>query len=183
MKYLVASDIHGSTTGARLVLDAYERSGSDAILLLGDILYHGPRNPVPQDYAPKEVIAMLNPESDRILAIKGNCDGEVDQMVLDFPVLGTYSSFMIGKRRIFISHGHTYSPSNLPKLKRGDIFLSGHTHIPTAEVNEDGIYLLNPGSTGIPKGGSDRDYGILTEEGFTVLDHAHQEVMHIAFNH
>ena len=78
MKYLVASDIHGSTTGTRLVLDAYERSGADAILLLGDILYHGPRNPVPQDYAPKEVIAMLNPESDRILAIKGNCDGEVD---------------------------------------------------------------------------------------------------------
>ena len=102
MKYLVASDIHGSTTGARLVLDAYERSGADAILLLGDILYHGPRNPVPQDYAPKEVIAMLNPKSDRILAIKGNCDGEVDQMVLDFPVLGTYNSFMIGKRRSYL---------------------------------------------------------------------------------
>ena len=183
MIYLVASDIHGSTTGAGLVLDAYARSHADAILLLGDILYHGPRNAIPEDYAPKEVIAMLNPLSERILAIKGNCDGEVDQMVLSFPLLATYNSFMLGSHRLFISHGHTYSPSNLPPLRSGDIFLSSHTHIPTAGQTETGIYLLNPGSSGIPKGGSDRCYGILTESGFSVLNHQHQEVMQIDFTH
>ncbi len=180
MKYFVISDIHGSVSAVDFVPQAFESSGADAILCLGDVLYHGPRNDLPSDYAPKQVIEILNPLSDRIIAVKGNCDTEVDQMVLNFPLLATYTSFMLGSHRLFCTHGHTYSPDNLPALRENDVFLSGHTHIPTAE-KKNGICLLNPGSAALPKQGHPRTYGILTDNDFTVYTLDHKPYMHIDF--
>lgn len=164
MNYLVISDIHGDAKAMR-ILTAVE---ADAILCLGDILYHGPRNILPDSYNPKAVIAALNLLSDKITAVRGNCDAEVDQMVLHFPITADYNSLFIEKRRIFMSHGHIYGPKNLPTLASGSVFLSGHTHIPTAE-QENGIWLFNPGSLSLPKGGHPKTYGILNRDGFTVF--------------
>lgn len=181
MKYLVVSDIHGSKSGASCIPDLYAFHECDAILCCGDVLYHGPRNNLPKDYAPKEVIAILNPIADHIVAVRGNCDAEVDQMVLDFAVTADYDILFAGKRKIFMSHGHVYGPDNLPKLLPGEVFLSGHTHIPTAEGKE-GIYLLNPGSTSLPKGGHPKTYAVLDEHSFTVYTMDHKSYMHIDLN-
>jgi putative phosphoesterase len=180
MKYLVVSDIHGSRSGAQCVPDCLARHGCDTVLLCGDVLYHGPRNDLPEDYAPKEVIAILNPLQEHIIAVRGNCDAEVDQMVLDFALTADYDILPLGSRRVFMSHGHVYGPDRLPKLKPSDIFLSGHTHIPTA-LEKDGIYLLNPGSVSLPKGGHPKTYGLLEEDGFTVFTMDHSEYMRIRF--
>ena len=139
-KLLVVSDIHGAMAGAELVLDALRTHNPDLILCLGDILYHGPRNDLPATYAPKQVIPIMNGLKDRIIAVRGNCEAEVDQMVLEFPVMGDYNILPFLDRKIFMSHGHVYGPAKLPVLNEGDIFLSGHTHIPTAH-KKDGIYL------------------------------------------
>ena len=167
MKYLVVSDIHGSRSGAAAVPELFEELHADAILCLGDVLYHGPRNNLPEDYAPKDVISILNPLSPHIFAVRGNCDAEVDQMVLDFPLTADYNEFLLKSRKVFMTHGHVYGPDHLPRLAPGDVFLSGHTHIPTAEIAED-IFLLNPGSISLPKGGHPRTYAVLEEEGFTI---------------
>lgn len=165
MKLMIASDIHGSAFYCKKMLDAYEKEGADRLLLLGDILYHGPRNDLPKDYDPKEVIAMLNPRKDTLLCVRGNCDTEVDQMVLDFPILADYCLLELDGHTIFATHGHHYNPQSLPPLKQGDILLTGHTHIP---ANEDiGAYLyMNPGSVAIPKDGSARGY-MLYDNGFS----------------
>ncbi len=157
MKWIIASDIHGSAEYCKQLLDAYSREGGDRLLLLGDILYHGPRNDLPNEYAPKTVIEMLNAMKNDILCVRGNCDTEVDQMVLDFPILAEYALLPIGNNTIFITHGHKFNTKTPPMLKDGDILLHGHTHIPVCEDNGSFIYM-NPGSTSIPKNGSERSY-------------------------
>lgn len=169
MKLLIASDIHGSAYYCRMLTDAFHRENADRLLLLGDILYHGPRNDLPRDYAPKEVIAMLNPLADRIICVRGNCDGEVDDMVLDFPVLAEYaiiSDDSLGSNIIFATHGHHFNADSLPKLKNGDILLHGHTHIPKFE-SVRGVYVINPGSVSIPKADSAHSYMIFENGEFT----------------
>lgn len=157
MKWLIASDIHGSAHYCRKLIECYRAEGADRLLLLGDILYHGPRNDLPQEYAPKAVIAMLNEIKDEILCVRGNCEAEVDQMVLEFPVLADYAIIDTGKKLIYATHGHVYNESNLPPLKNGDILLNGHTHIPKCTEHNSYIYM-NPGSVSIPKENSHHGY-------------------------
>lgn len=157
MKWMIASDIHGSAVYCEQLLQRFEQERADRLLLLGDLLYHGPRNELPDGYAPKRVIALLNERKERLLCIRGNCDAEVDQMVLQFPILADYAVLPLGSRLVYASHGHRFHPQQLPPLVEGDIFLYGHTHIPDCEwVN--GILCLNPGSVSIPKAGSERSY-------------------------
>ena len=166
MKLLIASDIHGSALYCRQLLDALRREGADRLLLLGDILYHGPRNDLPEGYAPKEVIALLNPLRAQILAVRGNCDTEVDQMVLDFPVLADYALIEVNGLRLFATHGHVYNEDKLPPLMPGDVLLNGHTHVP--KFVRRGTYVhLNPGSVSIPKNDSPRGYVLLEGRTFS----------------
>lgn len=169
MKYLIASDIHGSAYYCEKVLKAYEEEKADRILLLGDILYHGPRNDLPKDYNPKACIAMLNERKSDLLCIRGNCDAEVDQMVLDFPILADYCVVESGDKLIYATHGHVYNEGNMPPLKKGDILLHGHTHVPKC-VDKDGIIIMNPGSTSIPKENSHHGYMIIENGVFTWKD-------------
>ena len=169
MKYMIASDIHGSAYYCGLLLDEYRKSGASRLILLGDILYHGPRNDLPRDYDPKTVISMLNGIKDQIYSVRGNCDTEVDQMVLEFPVLADYGLLVVNGLTIYLTHGHIYHKDHLPPVQKGDILLHGHTHILTAEREGD-ITILNPGSVSIPKGGNPPTYGILEEQVFRILD-------------
>ena len=157
MKLMFASDIHGSASAMEAVLRQYRTEGASRLVLLGDLLYHGPRNDLPLCYAPKEVIAMLSEKGSETLSVRGNCDCEVDQMVLPFPVLADYTVLDTGSRLIFATHGHLFSPSRPLPMKKGDILLSGHTHVPRCEET-DGLVFLNPGSVSIPKEGSVRSY-------------------------
>ena len=157
MKLFIASDIHGSAYYCKLMLEYFEKEKADRMLILGDVLYHGPRNDLPRDYNPKEVISMLNAVKDRLFCVRGNCDTEVDQMVLEFPVLADYSVIDLGERLMYATHGHKYNKTNPPALKSGDILISGHTHVPLCE-EEGGILFLNPGSVSIPKEGSKHQY-------------------------
>ena len=163
MKFMIASDIHGSAFYCKEMIAAFEREQADRLLILGDILYHGPRNDLPKDYAPKEVIALLNGMKDKLFCVRGNCDTEVDQMVLEFPVMADYSLIPLGERMIFVTHGHVFHKGSMPPLKAGDILLHGHTHIPAWEECEGGVLYLNPGSVSIPKEGS--AHGYMTLEG------------------
>lgn len=163
MKLMIASDLHGSAFYCRQLLAAMEREQPDKLLLLGDILYHGPRNDLPEGYAPKEVIAMLNPLRERLLCVRGNCDTEVDQMVLDFPILADYAVLTAGERLIYATHGHVYNTAHLPPLQPGDILLHGHTHVPAWQAFGEGNLYLNPGSVSIPKENSPHSY--MTLEG------------------
>lgn len=167
MKLMFASDIHGSAYYCRKMLEAYQAEEAGRLILLGDILYHGPRNDLPKEYAPKEVIAMLNPMKNEICAVRGNCEAEVDQMVLDFPVMADYALILYGERHIYATHGHIYNENNLPPLKNGDILIHGHTHVLKAEKRED-YTLLNPGSVSIPKEGNPPSYAILEDGLFTI---------------
>lgn len=167
MKLMFASDIHGSAYYCRKMVEAYQKEQADRLILLGDILYHGPRNDLPRDYAPKEVIAMLNPMRNEICAVRGNCEAEVDQMVLDFPVLADYCILMDGERTMYATHGHIYNENQLPPLKEGDILIHGHTHVLCAEKREHYI-LLNPGSVSIPKEGNPPTYAVLQNGIFTI---------------
>ena len=165
MKYLIASDLHGSAYYCEKLMEAYEREGADRLLLLGDLLYHGPRNDLPRDYAPKRVIDLLNARKNEILAVRGNCEAEVDQMVLAFPVLADYCLLNVGKRLIFATHGHVFNAGNLPPLQPGDVLLHGHTHVPTCE-DKNGILVLNPGSVSIPKQNTPHGYMTLEDGRF-----------------
>ena len=158
MKLMIASDIHGAADCCRALLDALDREGADRLLLLGDILYHGPRNDLPEDYAPKQVIGLLNARRDRLLCVRGNCDTEVDQMVLDFPILADYAWLAAGPRPIFATHGHHHNTRTPPPLGPGEILLHGHTHIPAWEPFGRDNWYLNPGSVSIPKENSPRGY-------------------------
>lgn len=161
MKLMIASDIHGSARYCREMLKAFEREQADRLLLLGDILYHGPRNDLPEEYAPKEVIAMLNARKNQIYCVRGNCDTEVDQMVLEFPIMADYGILPAGERLIYVTHGHRYNISSLPPLQPDDILLHGHTHIPAWERFGDNNLYFNPGSVSIPKKESPHGYMIL----------------------
>ena len=173
MKLMFASDIHGSAFYCRRMLELYKNSGAKRLVLLGDILYHGPRNDLPREYAPKEVIAMLNPLKDELLAVRGNCDTEVDQMVLEFPILADYGLLLVGGTRLYATHGHVYNENHLPPLTDGDALIHGHTHLLEAKeiTAEDGrrIKILNPGSVSIPKGGNPATYALLEDGVFTIL--------------
>ena len=162
MKLMIASDIHGSSLYCSQMLEAYKREGAERLLLLGDILYHGPRNDLPDGYAPKEVLAMLNEMREELLCVRGNCDTEVDQMVLQFPILADYAVFFLNGRTVYATHGHNYNPQTPPPLKKGDILLNGHTHVPKWGAFGENFYL-NPGSVSIPKEQSPRGYLIWDE--------------------
>ena len=153
MKFVIASDIHGSAFWCGKLMEVIENEQPDRILLLGDLLYHGPRNDLPTDYAPKQVIPMLAQHKDKIIAVRGNCEAEVDQMVLPFPCMSTYSQLLVDGKTLFLTHGHHYNPDALPQLEAGDVFLYGHTHVKLDEVRQ-GVRCLNPGSVSIPKDGS-----------------------------
>lgn len=167
MKYMFGSDIHGSAWYCSRMLERYKESGADRLILLGDILYHGPRNDLPKEYAPKEVIAMLNPLRDQIYAVRGNCDTEVDQMVLEFPILADYAVLVLDGKTFYATHGHVYNQDNLPPVKAGDILVHGHTHLLKAERCGE-ITVLNPGSVSIPKGGNPNSYAMLQDGVFTI---------------
>lgn len=166
MKLMIASDIHGSAYYCKQLLAAFKEEQADRLLLLGDILYHGPRNDLPRDYAPKEVLAMLNEMKDHIFCVRGNCDTEVDQMVLSFPILADYCIVATGNRLIYATHGHNHHLQALPPLQPGDILLHGHTHIPAWESFGSNNLYLNPGSVSIPKSGSDHSYMTLEDHLF-----------------
>lgn len=166
MKWMIASDLHGSAYYCRKMLEAFEREGADRLFLLGDLLYHGPRNDLPREYAPKEVISLLNGKKEKLLCVRGNCDAEVDQMVLEFPVLADYAVLPVGQRLIYATHGHIYHVKNLPPLAPGDVLLHGHTHVPAWTEFGQGNLYLNPGSVSIPKENSPHSY--MTLEGNTM---------------
>ena len=167
MKLMFASDIHGSALYCERMLEAFRREGAERLCLLGDILYHGPRNDLPEGHDPKRVIALLNPEKSHILCVRGNCDTEVDQMVLEFPVLADYAVIFVDGRTFFLTHGHHHSPENLPPLNSGDVLINGHTHIYKAE-QVNGIHCLNDGSVSLPKMGNPRSYMTYEDGVFTV---------------
>ena len=162
MKLLIASDIHGSLKYCNKLVEQYKKEDCDKLILLGDILYHGPRNDLPEEYNPKGVIALLNSMSDEVLTVRGNCEAEVDDMVLDFNVLAEYAILYIENRLVFLTHGHKFNPQNMPKLKKSDILFNGHTHVSKIEETGDVLYV-NPGSVSIPKENTPRGYMILTE--------------------
>ena len=169
MKWMIASDIHGSAACCEKLLAAFGREQADRLLLLGDLLYHGPRNDLPQGYAPKEVIAQLSGVRDKVFCVRGNCEAEVDQMVLPFPVLADYCLLEQKGRVIFATHGHHYNLENPPLLQPGDVLLHGHTHIP-AKDNSLGFWYLNPGSVSIPKENSPHSYMTLEDGQFLWKD-------------
>lgn len=163
MKFMIASDLHGSALYCRQMLDAFQREQADRLLLLGDLLYHGPRNDLPAEYVPKEVIRMLSEFGSRIFCVRGNCDTEVDQMVLPFPILAEYCILPVGQRLIYATHGHHFHKASPPPLQPGDILLHGHTHIPAWETFGGHQLYLNPGSVSIPKNDSPHSYLLLRE--------------------
>lgn len=169
MKYMFASDIHGSAYYCERMLEVYEQSGAGRLILLGDLLYHGPRNELPKEYDPKKVTAMLNAHKDRIYAVRGNCDAEVDQMVLEFPIMADYALLELNGKTFYATHGHLYHQDCLPPMKSGDILIHGHIHLPVAQ-EMGGQYLLNPGSTSLPKEGNPNSYGMLDGDVFTIYD-------------
>lgn len=164
MKYFIASDIHGSSFYCDKMIEAFKREKADKLILLGDILYHGPRNDLPEGYAPKQVIPMLNEIKNKILCVRGNCDSEVDQMVLEFPITADYGILSVNGRSIYFTHGHNHNLDKLPPLSSGDILLHGHTHIPAWQSFGDDNLYLNPGSVSLPKENTQHGY-MTVEEG------------------
>ena len=181
MKYMFASDVHGSAFFCRKMLEAYREEKAERLVLLGDLLYHGPRNDLPKEYAPKEVIAMLNEMKNDIYAVRGNCEAEVDQMVLSFPVMADYCILAIDGLTFYATHGHVYNEKNLPPFKEGDILIHGHTHVLKAE-KRDGYILLNPGSVSIPKEGNPPTYAIYEDGIFSIRDFEGNTVKSLKFS-
>lgn len=159
MKILIASDIHGSAKYCEMLLEAYNKVQPDKLLLLGDLLYHGPRNALPYDYDTKRTMEILNSLKNEIIAVRGNCDAEVDQMVLDFPIMNDYEQIEADGIKMFATHGHHYSPVTPPPFVEMDVLLNGHTHIPVIKKS-DGFVYVNPGSVSIPKADSDHSFAI-----------------------
>ncbi len=153
MKLVIASDIHGSASATQTLVEHIEFMQPDRILLLGDLLYHGPRNPLPEGHGPKKVVELLNNYADRIVSVRGNCEAEVDQMMLEFPCMGDYTQIIDGNHTLFATHGHLFTPEDHPPLPANSAFLSGHTHVKVLEKRGDIVYV-NPGSTSLPKDGS-----------------------------
>ena len=169
MKWMIASDIHGSAKWCARLLEAWRAEAPGRLILLGDLLYHGPRNDLPEDYAPKRVIAMLNGVAPRPLCVRGNCEAEVDQMVLDFPVMADYAALLVDGHVLYAAHGHVHGEDDPPPLAPGDVLLCGHTHIPGCRRHEGFIYV-NPGSVSIPKNGTPHSYCLLEDGWMTWMD-------------
>ena len=169
MKLFFLSDIHGSVYYTKKALEAFEKEKADYLVILGDELYHGPRNPLPKGYDPKEVAELLNEYKNKIIAVRGNCDSEVDQMMLEYPLMSDYNIIFYNKKRIFVTHGHIYNKVNMPNITDGDVLIYGHTHIPLAE-KKDGIYILNPGSISLPKQDNPNSYAVLEDDLFEIKD-------------
>ena len=168
MKLLVASDIHGDLDSAKWIIKAFKNESCDKILLLGDILYHGPRNDLPNSYSPKAVISILNEYKEKIIAVRGNCDTEVDQMVLEFPILSDYTCIFDSGLTIYATHGHKYTKDAPLPMCNHDIMLGGHTHIPEIkEFNKNNLYI-NPGSIALPKENNPRTYMVYENRNFTI---------------
>lgn len=169
MKLMFASDIHGSAYYAQKVAQLYRQENAEKLILLGDLLYHGPRNDLPKDYAPKQVIALLNGLKNEILAVRGNCEAEVDQMVLEFPVMADYAALWLEGRMVFLTHGHLFNEEHMPCLQKGDVLIHGHTHVRVAADRGD-YFFLNPGSVSIPKGDGIHSYMVYEDGVFTTKD-------------
>ncbi|EMM7215510.1 phosphodiesterase [Enterobacter bugandensis] len=176
MKLMFASDIHGSLPATERVLSLFSQSGAQWLVILGDVLNHGPRNALPEGYAPAQVAEKLNPFASRIIAVHGNCDSEVDQMLLHFPLTAPWQQVLLENSRLFLTHGHLFGPDNLPALTAGDVLVYGHTHIPVAEKRGE-IYHFNPGSVSIPKGGYPASYGLLDGNTLSVIALNDQQVI------
>ena len=166
---MIASDIHGSGEYVEQMLERYRSENAQKLLLLGDLLYHGPRNDLPFGYAPKRVAELLNSVQGELLCVRGNCDAEVDQMMLQFPILADYAVLWLEERMVFVTHGHHYSADDPPPLQRGSILLHGHTHLMAMEQRE-GFWYLNPGSVSLPKGGNPHSYMIYENGVFQLKD-------------
>lgn len=168
MKIVFASDIHGSLPATEAILTRFSDSGARWLVLVGDLLYHGPRNALPDGYDPAAVAQRLNTVAGSIIAVRGNCDSEVDQMLLNFPITAPWQQVLMDNQRLFLTHGHLFGPDNLPPLGAGDVLVYGHTHLPVAE-RRDEIIHFNPGSVSIPKGGNVASYGMLDEKVLRVI--------------
>jgi len=165
MKLLIASDIHGSLSAARKVVEAFENEMADYLVFLGDVMYHGPRNPLPDEYDPAGVAKLLNTVQSKVIAVRGNCDSEVDQMLLDFPITAEYQTIPLASGKLFATHGHIFEPATIPaSVSRGDIFAFGHIHVPILEVNQAGILVLNPGSAALPKENRPPTYAVISDD-------------------
>ena len=169
MKLIFASDIHGDLESMESVKEIFETERADKLIFSGDLLYHGPRNDLPKSYNPKEVIKILNSLSNNIISVRGNCDTEVDQMVLDFPILADFSVIFDGNLRIYVTHGHIYNIENPLKLQKGDVMVCGHTHVPGI-WEKDGFLFLNPGSVSLPKENNSKTYMIYEDKTFSIKD-------------
>ena len=169
MKLMIASDIHGSALYCEKLLSAYEQENPEKLLLLGDILYHGPRNDLPADYDPKAVFRLLNGAKKEILCVRGNCDAEVDQMVLEFPITADCMLLDLAGRAAFVTHGHVFNLSSLPPLKDGDLLIHGHTHVLTVQ-QKAGITYINPGSAALPKEGNPKSYMVWEDGLFSIKE-------------
>lgn len=153
MKLMFASDIHGSLPATERVLELFAQSGAQWLVILGDVLNHGPRNALPEGYAPAKVAERLN---------------EVAQMLLHFPITAPWQQVLLEKQRLFLTHGHLFGPENLPALNQNDVLVYGHTHLPVAEQRGE-IFHFNPGSVSIPKGGNPASYGMLDNDVLSVI--------------
>lgn len=170
MKLLICSDIHGDLDAVKNLFQVFDKEKCDKMLILGDLLYHGPRNDLPEGYRPKEVIALLNSRKKDILSVRGNCDTEVDQTVLEFPVLADYAYIMADGICMIATHGHKFSPDSPPPMNPGEILLTGHTHIPDIYEFGNGNFYINPGSASLPKMNNPKTYIIFENSSFTLYD-------------
>lgn len=169
MKIFFISDIHGSLFFLKKALERYKEEKAKYIVVLGDVLYHGPRNPLPRDYNPDAVASLLNEYKDKIIAVRGNCDSEVDQIIIEYPMMSDYSIMLCNDRRLFLTHGHIYNEKNLPNLGQDDVLIYGHTHIPVAK-KQNNIFILNPGSISLPRENIPNSYAVLQDNLFQIKD-------------
>ncbi|MBR3928497.1 MAG: phosphodiesterase [Clostridia bacterium] len=169
MRWMIASDIHGSNYYCEMLIRKFNEMKADKLILLGDILYHGPRNDLPKDYAPKKVAALLNEYADKILCVRGNCEAEVDQMMLDFPALGDYAYLYLDGVTVYATHGHHAGEDAPPPIRNHEILMCGHTHVPKCAEHEGFVYI-NPGSVSIPKEGSAHSFITFSEGVFRWID-------------
>lgn len=181
MKLLICSDIHGDLDSMKDVLTAYEKENADKILILGDLLYHGPRNDLPKSYAPKGVIELLNENREIIMSVRGNCDTEVDQMVLNFPILADYAYLELDGLTVFATHGHHHNTTTPPPLREGEILLHGHTHVLKIEEFGKRNFYINPGSAALPKENNPRTYAIYENRTFVIKDFTGKTVIEKKF--
>jgi putative phosphoesterase len=180
MKYFIISDIHGSYKYLKKAIDAFNKSECNYLIILGDILYHGARNDLPDGYDTKKCLELLNENTDKIIAVRGNCDSEVDQMVLNFKMTADYNILTLKKRKVFLTHGHLYE-DNLPKLADNDVYIQGHTHVLKAE-KVDNIHYLNPGSIALPKENNPHTYAILNDNSFRIISFENEVIIDYSLN-